>query len=325
VGIVSSGLIVAVDGGGSKTDVVALDRTGAVLGRARVGGSSPHIEGLAESVRRIVGGIREAVSGRPVDTVHVYLSGLDLPVEITEFREAFGSAAPDLVGDLVVANDLFAVLRAGTREPDAVALICGSGSNCIGLRGDGMQVTYASLGMISGDWGGGFGLSEWALWSAARGEDGRGEPTALQEALAAHFGVSSVAEVTEGIHRGTLDRGRLLDVVPKLFALADAGDTVARRIVEWQATEIVTQAAATIARMDRLGSEIPVVVGGGVIAGGNARLLELVEEGLAERAPGARLTVVSEPPLVGAALLALEAAGAPDAALNAASDALKRA
>lgn len=322
MGRVSTGIVVAVDGGGSKTDIVAVDLAGAVVARARVGGSSPHIVGLAESVRRIVGGIRETVGGRPVDAVHVYLSGIDLPVEITEFRTAFAAAAPEHARDLVVANDLFAVLRAGTRAPDAVAVICGSGTNCIGLRGDGARVTYPSLGMISGDWGGGFSLGEWALWFAARAEDGRGDPTALQEGIAGHFGLATILEVTEGIHRRRIARERLLDIVPMIFALADRGDAVAARIIEWQAEEIVTQAVTTISRLERTGRPIPVVIGGGVIASGNRRLLSLIEHGLADRAPSAELTVVSEPPIVGAALLALEGAGADRAALDAAAGAL---
>ncbi len=215
-----------------------------------------------------------------------------------------------------------AVLRAGTRAPDAMAVICGSGTNCIGLRGDGARVTYPSLGMISGDWGGGFSLGEWALWFAARAEDGRGDPTALQEEIAGHFGLATILEVTEGIHRRRIARERLLDIVPMIFALADRGDAVAARIIEWQAEEIVTQAVTTISRLERTGRPIPVVIGGGVIASGNRRLLSLIEHGLADRAPSAELTVVSEPPIVGAALLALEGAGADRAALDAAAGAL---
>jgi hypothetical protein len=55
---------------------------------------------------------------------------------------------------------------------------------------------------------------------------------------------------------------------------------------------------------------VPVVLGGGLIRSGDARLLDGVRRGLAERAPGTRMTVVDDPPIVGAALLALEATGA---------------
>src|SRR5699024_3224219 len=124
VGMTGS-ILIAVDGGGSKTDVVALDSRGEIRARERAGGSSPHLQGLDRYVETIVDAIRDVCSQAAVPvvrSVHVYLSGLDLPIEIDEFREAFSAAAPDLTTALVVKNDLFAVLRAGTQATDAVAV-----------------------------------------------------------------------------------------------------------------------------------------------------------------------------------------------------------
>lgn len=309
VGMTGS-ILIAVDGGGSKTDVVALDSRGEIRARVRAGGSSPHLEGLDRSVETIVDAIRDVCSQAAVPvvrSVHVYLSGLDLPIEIDEFREAFSAAAPDLTTALVVKNDLFAVLRAGTQATDAVAVICGSGTNCIGMRHDGAEVTYASLGMISGDWGGGFSLGEWGLWFAARSEDGRGEPTQLQREIPRHFGLETISAVTESLHRRRIERGRLIELVPVLFALAEGGDAISRRIVTWQAEEIAVTAATTIERLGLTDVDVPVVVGGGVVSSGNPLLLSLLENELSRRAPLATLTIVSEAPVVGAALLALDA------------------
>ncbi|QPZ37805.1 N-acetylglucosamine kinase [Paramicrobacterium chengjingii] len=308
-----SGLLIAVDGGGSKTDVVAFDRKGTIHARIRAGGSSPHLEGLAQSVATLVGAIREACAGMTasnIDAVHIYLSGLDLPIEITEFRHAFTVSAPEFSRNLVVKNDLFAVLRAGTEAEDAVAVICGSGTNCIGVRRDGAEVTYASLGMISGDWGGGFGLGETALWFAARSEDGRGEPTALQSWIPRYFERNSVAAVTEAIHRGELDRGRLIELVPGIFDLTDAGDEVARSIITRQADEIVTTAVTTMKRLGLGDTEVPVIIGGGVVSGKHPVLIDRVESELARRVPAANLSVITTAPVTGAALLALDAEGA---------------
>ena len=61
---------------------------------------------------------------------------------------------------------------------------------------------FAALGPISGDWGGGSGLGEEALWHAARAEDGRGPATALHAAVLAGMGVATIAELTEDIHFG---------------------------------------------------------------------------------------------------------------------------
>ena len=77
MGEVSSGapLVVAVDGGGSKTDAVALEFDGTVVARASGPGSSPHFEGLEDSVSTIDALVREVAGGRPVAHAAVYLAG----------------------------------------------------------------------------------------------------------------------------------------------------------------------------------------------------------------------------------------------------------
>src|SRR4051812_23610993 len=302
-------VIVAVDGGGSKTDAVALELDGTVVARASGPGSSPHFEGLAESVGIIDALVREVASGRPVAHAAVYLSGLDLPHEVAAYAAAV--ADHEWAGaSTVVENDLWALLRAGTESPDAVAVICGTGINAIGVRADGRVVRFAALGPISGDWGGGSGLGEEALWHAARDEDGRGPKTALREAVLRGMNVASIAELSEQLHTGARSTAELAVLAPAVLEAARDGDETAIRVVDRQADEIVAFVTASLARLELAGQDVPVVLGGGLIRSGDARLLDGVRRGLAERAPRTRAIVVDDPPIVGAALLALEATGA---------------
>ena len=302
-------VVVAVDGGGSKTDAVALELDGTVVARASGPGSSPHFEGLDDSLRTIDALVREVAGVRPVVHAAVYLSGLDLPHEVAAFTAAV--AAYDWAGpSTVVENDLWALLRAGTRSPDAVAVICGTGINAIGVRADGRVVRFAALGPISGDWGGGSGLGEEALWHAARAEDGRGPATALREAVLTGMRVSSVAELSEALHTGRRTTAELAVLAPAVLEAARNGDATAIAVVDRQAAEIVAFVTASLARLELDGRAVPVVLGGGLIRSGDVRLLDGVRHGLAERAPLTEMVVVDDPPIVGAALLALEGAGA---------------
>ncbi|MES1169666.1 MAG: N-acetylglucosamine kinase, partial [Leifsonia sp.] len=89
-----------------------------------------------------------------------------------------------------------------------------------------------------------------------------------------------------------------------------------------QAAEVVAFARASLARLDMLDREVPVVLGGGVIRAGDERLLSGIAAGLAEAAPRAGIVRVDVPPIVGAGLLALESAGVPRVALEKARDQL---
>jgi N-acetylglucosamine kinase-like BadF-type ATPase len=315
-------IVVAVDGGGSKTDAVALDLDGTVLATARGTTSSPHIVGVAEAVRLIddlVTGLLVQTGPRPIAAAAVYVSGVDLPAEVATFRAAI---AGRVWSEAVVDNDLFALLRAGTDEPDAVAVVCGTGINCVGVRSDGRVVRYPSLGIISGDWGGGWHLGEQALWHAARAVDGRGPETELVSAIPAVYGLDSVQSVIEHLHFERIPNSDLSRISPSVFDAARGGDAVAAGLVDRQAEEIVAFAVTTLRRLDLLERRVPVVLGGGVIGSRDERLLRAVESGLSLGAPLAYIELVTAAPILGAALLALEAAGASPEAVRSARAAL---
>ena len=321
--------MIGIDGGGSKTDLAVLSLEGEVVFHARGSGSNPQTVGLDRSVAVIRGLAAEAlevIGDRPLLQSNVYLAGMDLPVEIEEFSSAIAEDA--WAGGAggrraVVDNDLFALLRAGTDSPDAVAVVCGTGINAVGVRAGGRTARFPALGLLSGDWGGGGDLGAAALWHAARSEDGRGPRTSLDELVPAAYNLASVREVIEAIHLGRIPARSVADLTPALFTASTAGDEVAASVVDRQADEIVVLAVTALRRLDLLNAPVPVVLGGGVLAANDSRLLARIGWGLEEQAPNARLRLVTAPPIVGAGLLTLEAAGAEAGALARARSALE--
>ncbi|MFE1576611.1 N-acetylglucosamine kinase [Streptomyces fradiae] len=282
-------------------------------GGSGVGGSGAGGSGAGGSG---AGGHGAGRSGRLVRVVHVSacLANADLPVEEDELARAL--EARGWGGSVRVRNDTFAVLRAGVDEPRGVAVVCGAGINCVGMLPDGRTARFPALGRLSGDWGGGGGLADEALWHAARAEDGRGAPTELARALPAHFGLDSMYALIEALHLGRVPDARRHELAPVVFAVGAAGDPVARALVERLADEVVTMAVVALGRLGLRDAPepVPVVLGGGVLAAGHAELNGRVAELLRERAPGAVPRVVKAPPVLGAALLGLDDVGARGAA-----------
>ncbi|MFD9454913.1 N-acetylglucosamine kinase [Streptomyces sp. NPDC059985] len=317
--------VLAVDAGNSKTDVALIGADGSVLGTGRSGGFQPPRVGVEAAVDVLGQAVAEAAEaaglprlrpGAPYAAqVSACLANADLPVE--ERRLADAVSARGWGAATEVRNDTFAVLRAGLPAGDApggVAVVCGAGINCVGMLPDGRTARFPAVGMISGDWGGGGGLAEEALWWAARAEDGRGGPTELAVALPGHFGLGSMYELIEALHLGSLARRRVHELVPVLFAVAAAGDPVASSLVERQADEVVAMASVALERLGLLAREVPVLLGGSVLAAGHPQLNDRIGELLARRAPLARISVVAAPPVLGAGLLGLDALGAPPGA-----------
>ncbi len=299
--------LLAMDAGNSKTDVAVVTTDGTLLARERGPGFAPHVDGVERAVESLEETVRSALrrAGDPhVHLVKACLANADLPVEEVQIADSMRARG---WGDGVhVANDTFAVLRAGTDQPRGVAVVCGAGINCVGLLPDGRTARFLALGHMTGDWGGGMGLAQEVMWWSVRAEDGRGPSTALSAAVAAHFVLPSAMAVAESVHLHRISRERLHELVPLLFRVAGDGDPVARSIVERQAREVVSLASIALRRLRLDTVPADVVLGGGVLTACDPLLMSAIRAGLAQEAPLSRVHVLSAPPVLGAILLGLE-------------------
>ncbi|CAM5426000.1 N-acetylglucosamine kinase [Streptomyces aurantiogriseus] len=303
--------VLAIDAGNSKTDVAVVAADGEVLATARGGGFRPPAVGVGPAVDALADTVTRAYTAAGVTSathVSACLANADLPVEEEQLAAALHARAWG--ASVEVRNDTFAILRAGVAEPRGVAVVCGAGINCVGMRPDGRTARFPALGRLSGDWGGGWGLAEEAVWHAARAEDGRGGPTALTRTLPAHFALPSMYALIEALHLERIPPARRHELTPVLFATATQGDELARTLVDRLAEEVVTMAVVALTRLDLLAEETPVLLGGGVLAAGHQQLDDGVRELLAAKAPKAVARVVRERPVLGAALLGLDRVGA---------------
>lgn len=318
-------LVVAADGGNSKTDLVLADTGGAVLSRLAGPGTRGSVDGpavTAERLSALVDAAREraGVAGRPVRAAVLDLANVDLPEEHAELTAVL---LPLGIADhLELGNDTLAVLRAGAPQGWGVAAVSGSGVNALGVAPDGRTEGFLSLGRISGDWGGGGGIVSSAQFAAIRAEDGRGPATSLRHDLPAHFGLAAARDLAIAVHRGRIDAVTLLGAAPVVFAAANAGDAVAASIVRGAGREVARMVVALHRRL-ALPPAAPIVLGGAILQSGERLLLDALDAELADSVPGARAVPIRVPPVAGTLDRALELAGASAAARAAARDALR--
>lgn len=313
-------VVLAVDGGNSKTDVALVAADGRVLGSARGPTSSHQQVGIEAGMAQLAALVDRAAAKaglearrRPVADLAIYgLAGADFPSDVRLLSRAL--AAQGFAPVDVVLNDTFIALRAGTRRPWGVALICGQGVNACAVAPDGRSARFDGVGDPSGDWGGGGGLGSAAVAAAVRGRDGRGERTSLERLVPAYFGLRSPGALTRALYFERLTEDRLSELAPLVFGAAAAGDAVARLIVDRLADELVGMARALIRRLrlSRLDPEI--VLAGGVFRTDEPDFHTRLAAGIAAAAPRSRLVRLTAPPVLGAALIGLDrlAAGTTD-------------
>jgi len=321
----SSGIVLAVDGGNSKTDLALVSSDGRALALRRGPRSTPQYLGAEGCLDVLEGLLADALdeagitrrNGPVAEVAALLMAGVDFRSDEEELEAA--AAARGWAEKTVVENDTFAVLRAGTDRGWGIAVVCGSGINCVGVAPDGRHARFPSLGAITGDWGGGYDVGLAGVVAAARSEDGRGPKTSLERAIPAHFGLSTPQELAESIHRDRVAQSRIIELAPVVLAESE-NDPVAAEIVERLASEIVALARVALDRL-QLEEPVEVLVGGGLVQAGDGRLVDAVSAGLA--AADLRLTVraTSSSPIVGAALLGLdELAASPEAKVRAATE-----
>ena len=309
-------LIVAVDGGNSKTDVLLLRADGTVLASVRGAGSSPHQLGLAPAVH-LVGDLVDRAwlaaglpsrNGTKAAVAAVFMAGADLPSEETALAEAV--VAQGWAQQNHVANDVFAVLWAATGSGFGVAVTVGAGVNCVGTSPSGRRAWFPALGDITGDWGGGPDIGMAALGAGVRSEDGRGAPTTLAHAVAGYFGFATALDVAVAVHQGNLDPVRLIELPPLVVTAAEAGDAEALAIMRRQGSEVTRLAVAALHQLGMEDAPVTIVLGGSVLVSSRSILLDFISTSIHAEAPKAQTVLCTTRPVVGAALAGLSLAGA---------------
>jgi N-acetylglucosamine kinase-like BadF-type ATPase len=312
-------VVLAVDGGNSKTDLALVRGDGELLALVRGPQSSPHHLGLDGCLGVIDALLGDALAdaglpgddGAVADVAELLLAGVDFPAEERQLEDAVRGRG--WAARTSVRNDTFAVLRAGTERGWGIAVVCGAGINCVGVAPDGRHARFPSLGPITGDWGGGYDVGLAAVSAAARSEDGRGPRSSLERAVPAHFGVETPSELAEAIHQGRISQRRVIELAPMVLDEAER-DPVAAEIVDRLVAEVVAMARVALTRLELEREPVEVLLGGGLLQTADGALVEGIAAGLREVGPSISVRATMSPAIVGAALLGLDEVGAgPDA------------
>jgi N-acetylglucosamine kinase-like BadF-type ATPase len=302
-------LVLAVDGGNSKTDVALLNEEGSLLSWVRGPGSALGPRQTAAVVARLAALAAHEAGLDPDELAGVHasccLAGADLPVQVEALRTAL--TAERVWGSVEVRNDAWALLRTGAAPGvPAVGVVCGAGLKCVAHAED-RRFEFPGLGWQSGDLSGaGDLLAREAVRAAARDEDGRGPATALRQAVCDRLAVASVREVAERLLAKKLTERQLGVLVPVVLSLADAGDPVAFTLVDGLAVEVATLARSARRRFAPASAAWTLVLGGGLFREPDGRLLAAVRAAAPGLEDEFRIAVPDAPPVAGAALLGLD-------------------
>jgi N-acetylglucosamine kinase-like BadF-type ATPase len=302
----SSQIAVGVDGGATKTDAVVVDATGRVLGLGSSGGSNWEIYGLDGALAAIREGVDGALAAAGleldvVDAAALALAGCDWP---SDHERLTGALAPlGMRGPVTIVNDTVGALRAGTDDPFGIASVAGTGGSTTGRNRAG--VTFRTLAITWGEGCGASGIVRDALHAMARAYHAQAPPTALTEAWCAEVGFADASALFEALSRHDR-RAASSSLCPLVMQCAREGDHAAIEVVRGAGLQHGADVVGVARRLVMVDDAFDVVAAGGVHRAAEPLFKDAFESTISAAIPRACFVTLTNKPVVGAALLALE-------------------
>ncbi|WP_433797216.1 N-acetylglucosamine kinase [Actinoplanes sp. CA-252034] len=242
-------LVVGVDAGGTCSRAVVATVDGEVVGRGLAGPGNPLSHGPSQAAAQVGAAVRQALGGRSPGTVAAAILGIAGPAGTGPF-----AAELRIGGPVTVVGDVVTAFAAGVAAPAGAVLIAGTGAIAAAVHDHEVVRTSDGLGWLLGDEGSGRWLGLQAVRFAVRHW-----ATPLAAQVAAHAGVSSSDDLVYWAQ--ALPFTAIDDLAPLVCTAARDGDPHAGALVDAAVT-------CLLRTLDDLGQDGPVVLAGGLLAGG---------------------------------------------------------
>jgi N-acetylglucosamine kinase-like BadF-type ATPase len=309
--------VLGFDGGGTKTDCVLKDESGAVLARSQAGPSNPLRVGFGAAIASIREAARQALAqaalpeGATAAALCAGLAGAGPPESAEKIRALLAAEFPE--SKVQVCTDLDLALAA-TGDGPVIVLLAGTGSFAVGRNTAGETARAGGYGSQIGDEGSAYDIGRRAVLTAMHENDRSGVDSLLGQRLLRELGCADWSEVKARAQAASDE------VFPRLFSVVatvadwietsseSSAETAARNsargILRAAAFDLGSLADNLAERLHLRGTRFVIAKTGGMI--GRSKYLEnQLDEHLKSAFPLAEIGVLRVSPAEAAAQLAL--------------------
>ncbi len=242
-------LVLAVEGGATKSVAGLYTPEGALLGEAEGGPCNPVACGLESTLAEFQGFLVRLLKDPYADVEVIVAAGV-AGLFSNEWRAKLARALCRLpaVHRALVCDDFHPILAVNSGGGPAMLAIAGTGSKVAAQAADGREAEAGGRGVPFGEEGSAYQVAASALRDAARAVDGTGPATTLVGALPEAVGVADFQSLTAWANSAA--KAELARLAAAVARCAESGDSVALRCVEAQAERLAAMAAAVRRRLD---------------------------------------------------------------------------
>lgn len=289
--------LVAIDGGGTKTEFILFDGEGHIEKRLVLEGCNPNIYGIEKTKDILLSGTRELTAGETPNALFCGMAGAltgDFAKLVTDYlREKFPQTK------ISCKSDIFNVAASGSDKEELIAAICGTGSNVSVIK-NGNVHRIGGWGYLFDGIGSGYDIGREAIRAALAANDGMRNRSILTELVEKKLG----GNVWDNIGRlYSEDKSYIASFAEEVFAAAELKDESALNIIE--------ENAEGLGERVNFAAEKHGVYGDLVLSGGIISHSKLFRDILYSKLDEKLQPIIPElPPVFGACLLCGKLAGA---------------
>lgn len=300
----SEAYLVGIDSGGTKNEVLVADLEGNILNRIanqNSGFSASDVGLSALSMRESLRIALESLPEKPIAVLVCGLAGLDTKDEARTSRPILEEVLSSWqIDQLVLLNDAALALANGTNSQNAIVLVGGTGSNCLGYNTQGQQAKAGGLNFALSDDGSGFDAGRLALKAAVKSLDGRGPKTVLEKMVFNFFHINTLAQLKNQVYHPLINKKEIAALAPLVIQAYGDGDSVATGIINYCLDRLVEHVVAVATKLHFHQQAFDLILTGSF-------LLNLVEEFnqvLVKQLPLAQIVSKDQAPVYGAIKIA---------------------
>lgn len=306
----NAGRFIGIDGGGTHSKAVMVDRTLQVIRRTEgdcLNYYSICFDRARENFRMLIERLLDGDDLSNIQGVFIGMSAID--------REETSEVVARFAGDLFpnariyMHSDLYIALMSLTLGEPGIILVSGTGTMALAVDAQGREYLAGGYGYLLGDQGSAFSIAEAALRLALKAFDGVARKTALQEAMLSHFQLRDHRDIIKKVYTSDNPRKCISSFAVEVTSAAMKGDDGAMRVLCESARYLADVTTSLIRQidsscLDRIGIYGGVFENDGIVN-------RLYRDYMAKSYPALRIERPCIPSELGAAIAAMKRAGIP--------------
>ena len=304
-------VLIAVDGGGTRTRCAAFDESGHLRAQTETGPSNYLVSDEKRAFSSLTTAILTVMSACGATREHVHavsagLAGVDAGGEgLLEAKKCLH----DLGFENSIVHPDIVTAHAGAfgGEPGVMAL-AGTGAAFFGVGSDGKHFRAGGWGPVYGDEGSAYWIGCQSLNAAAVAYDGRGPQTMLVDLICEVLEIDKFAETLHRIYRSPLQVRLIANLSRAAEDAAEKGDAVADSILKRAGDELASGVEAVVRRMDGSTEQHQVTWEGSVLRNSSV-VQERFRQRLSQRLAGITILPPLFDPVYGAYLIGRKTLG----------------